>query len=269
MGENPVLSDPDVNHVSEALEKLDFLVVQDIFLTETAQLADVVLPARQLRREGRHLHQHRAPRAAGAQGHRAARRGQPDWGIICELAKRMGAKGFDYDSAAEIMDEIARLTPSYGGISYERLDERQPAVALPQRRPPGTRILHTEIFSAGGKGNFVPLKYRPPVEITSDEYPLMLMTGRRLYHYHATMTSKVKGLNVLMPEELAEINPQDAEPLGINSGDMMKVTSQQGEVEVQGESHRGGTAGHGRHGLPLCRVPHQPAHQLPTGPSTR
>ena len=132
------------------------------------------------------------------------------------------------------MDEIARLTPSYGGITYKRLDEGSLQWPCPSDDHPGTCIMHSAIFRGrAARAISLPLRYRGPIEITSDEYPLMLMTGRRLYHYHATMTRKVDVLNVLMPEELAQMNPLDAQQLGINGGDMIRVTSRQGEVEVR------------------------------------
>ena len=234
MGENPVLTDPDGNHIIEALTSLDFLVFQDLFLNETAQFADVVLPAASFaEKDGTFTNTERRVQRI-RKAIEPIGESKPDWWIVCEIAKRMGAKGFDYDDPSAIMDEIARLTPSYGGINYKRLDEGSLQWPCTSDDHPGTCIMHSEIFSRpSGKGNFVALRYRGPIDATSDEYPLMLMTGRRLYHYHATMTRKVDVLNVLMPEELAQINPRDAELLGINSGDMIQVTSQQGTVQVR------------------------------------
>jgi formate dehydrogenase alpha subunit len=234
MGENPVLTDPDSQHIIKALNSLDFFVFQDIFLNETAELADVVLPAASFaEKDGTFTNTERRVQRV-RKAIEPIGESKPDWWIVSEIAKRMGVKGFEYHSASEIMDEIARLTPSYRGISYKRLDEGSLQWPCPSDDHPGTCIMHSEVFSRpNGKGYFVPLKYRPPVETISDEYPLMLMTGRRLYHYHATMTRKVEVLNILMPEELVQINPWDAELLGINSGDMVRVTSQQGEVEVR------------------------------------
>jgi predicted molibdopterin-dependent oxidoreductase YjgC len=132
------------------------------------------------------------------------------------------------------MQEIARLTPSYAGINYGRLEQGSLQWPCPSDDHPGTCIMHEEIFSRpNGKGNFVPLKYRPPVEQTDGEYPLMLMTGRRLYHYHATMTRKVDVLNTLMPEETLQICPQDASAYAVADGEMVRVISRQGEVEVK------------------------------------
>jgi formate dehydrogenase alpha subunit len=234
MGENPVLTDPDGNHIIEALDNLDFFVFQDLFLNETAQFADVVLPAASFaEKEGTFTNTERRVQRV-RKAIEPIGESKPDWWIVSEIAKRMGAKGFDYDGPSEIMDEIARLTPSYGGINYARLEEASLQWPCPSEDHPGTCVMYSETFSrANGKGRFVPLQYRPPAEDTSDEYPFLLMTGRRLYHYHATMTRKVDVLNILMPEELLEINPQDAELLGINTGDTVGLASQQGEVQVR------------------------------------
>jgi len=232
-GENPVLSDPDANHIKESLEKLEFLVVQDMFLTETAELADVVLPAASFAEkdgtftntERRVLRVRKALEPLGDS--------KPDWWITCQIARRMGTKGFDFESPSQIMDEIASLTPSYGGISYSRLEEGGLQWPCPTEEHPGTPILHTEIFTRG-KGQFIPLEYKPPAELTDAEYPLVLTTTRSLYHYHTgTMTRKVKGLNSILSEELVDISPSDASALGIADGDMVKVTSRRGQVAAK------------------------------------
>ncbi|GAI20083.1 unnamed protein product, partial [marine sediment metagenome] len=156
---------------------------------------------------------------------------KPDWWITCQIAKRMGkGNGFDFARPSQIMDEIARLTPSYGGISYRRLEKGGLQWPCPTKDHPGTPILHTERFTRG-KGQFIPLKYKPPMELPDSDYPLLLTTGRNLLHFHTgTMTRKVKGLNILMDEELVEINPQDASALGIVDGEMIKVISRRGAV---------------------------------------
>ena len=234
MGENPVITDPDAHHVREALSKLDFFVFQDIFLNETAEYAHVILPATSFaEKDGTFTNtERRVQRVRKAV--EPIGESRPDWQIVCQLAKKMGAKGFDYNGPEEIMGEVARLTPSFAGINYSRLEEGSLQWPCTSEEHPGTCIMHTETFSRpSGKGNFVALKYRPPVEMTSEEYPLMLMTGRRLYHYHATMTRKVDVLNVLMNEEELKISPEDAVPLGINTGDIVQVKSKQGEVKVR------------------------------------
>jgi formate dehydrogenase alpha subunit len=232
MGENPVLTDPDGKHIRASLANLDFFVVQDIFMTETAELADVVLPAASFaEKDGTFTNTERRVQRI-RKAIEPIGNSRPDWWITCQIAQRMGAGGFDFDSAAGIMDEIASLTPSYGGIGFKRLEQGSLQWPCTSDDHPGTCILHSEVFSRG-KGHFVPLKYHPPAEMTDSEYPLMLMTGRRLFHYHATMTRKVPGLNILMSEELVQINPQDAAPLDIEDGEMVRVTSRQGEVTVK------------------------------------
>ena len=230
IGENPVLSEPDIAHATEALERLEFLVVQDIFLSETAKLADVVLPGASFaEKDGTFTNTERRVqrlrKALEPVGDCRA-----DWWITGELGKRMGGKGFDFDHPSQIMEEISGLTPSYGGISYERLEDGGLQWPCPTKDHPGTPILHTERFTRG-KGRFIPLEYKPPMELPDDEFPLVLTTGRSLYQYHTgTMTRKVSGLNMLRGEGLVEVNPEDASSLGISDGEMVKVISRRGEV---------------------------------------
>ncbi len=234
MGENPVLTDADASHVEKALASLDFLVVQDIFLSESARLAHVVLPAASFaEKEGTFTNTERrvqrVRRAVAPVGDSRA-----DWWITCQIARHLGAKGFDFENEAQIMAEIARLTPSYGGISLERLDrEGSLQWPCPTADHPGTAILHAERFTRG-KGRFLPLKYRPSAELADAEYPLVLTNERSLFHYHTgTMTRKVKGLNTFRSEELVEINPEDARKLGINDGEMVRVVSRRGTVTAR------------------------------------
>ncbi len=233
IGENPLLSEPSSQHARSSLEKLEFLVVQDVFLSETAQLADVVLPAASFaEKDGTFTNTERkvqrVRQAISPMGH-----SKPDWWIVCQLAKRLGAKGFDFDHPSQIMEEIARLTPSYGGISYERLEEGGLQWPCPTKDHPGTAVLHVNTF-VRGKGRFMPLSYIPSAELPDGEYPLLLTTERSLYHFHTgTMTRKVKGLNVLRAEELVEINPEDALKLGIADGERVRVLSRRGEVTAK------------------------------------
>jgi len=230
MGENPSLSDPDSKHVREAMQKLEFLIVQDIFLTETAEYAHVVLPATSFaEKDGTFTNtERRVQRVRKAL--EPVGDSRPDWWITCEIARRMGAKGFDFKDPAEIFNEIARVTPSYGGISYDRLEERGLQWPCPTPQHPGTAILHTQTFSRG-KGHFVPLVYRPSAELPDAQYPLLLTTNRSLFQYHTgTMTRKVKGLNVLRGEELVAINPADATELNIEDGHVVRVTSRRGSI---------------------------------------
>jgi len=233
IGENPVLSEPDIAHAREGLERLEFLVVQDIFLSETARLADVVLPAASFaEKDGTFTNTERRVqrlrKAIEPVGDSRA-----DWWITCQLGSRMGGKGFDFAHPSQIMEEIASLTPSYGGISYERLDDGGLQWPCPTKDHPGTPILHSERFTRG-RGRFIPLEYKPPMELPDNEYPLVLTTGRSLYHFHTgTLTRKVNGLNILRGEGLVEINPQDASSLGIADGEMVKVISRRGEVAAR------------------------------------
>jgi formate dehydrogenase alpha subunit len=230
IGENPLLSEPDITHAEEALNKLDFLVVQDIFLSETAQLADVVLPGVSFaEKEGTFTNTERrvqrVRKAVEPVGESRA-----DWLVTSQLAQKMGAKGFDFKNASQIMDEIASLTPSYGGMSYKRLEKGGLQWPCPTPEHPGTPILHTMQFTRG-KGQFIPLAYKPPMELPDKKYPLVLTTGRSLYHFHTgTMTRKVEGLNVLKRDGEVEMNPVDASKLGIAHGDRVKVASRRGEV---------------------------------------
>jgi len=231
MGENPILSDPDANHAAHNIENLDFLVVQDIFLTETAQLADVVLPAASFaEKDGTFSNTERrvqrVRKAVEPPGEAKA-----DWEIISMISTAMGYP-MQYNSAEEIFAEVAKVTPSYGGISYARLENGSLQWPCPTPEHPGTKFLHVGKF-ARGLGKFHPVEYIPPNEMPDAEYPLILSTGRRRYHYHTgTMTQRTGALEVFYPAEYLEINCADAEKLGISDGDKVRVISRRGQVEV-------------------------------------
>ena len=234
VGENPFLSEANASHAIEAMEKADFLVVQDIFLTETAQLAHVVLPAASFaEKDGTFTNTERRVQrvrkviepVGGA---------KPDWWITCEIAKRLNGKGFDFSSPLEVMQEISSLVPSYKGVSYERLERGGVQWPCPSEEHPGTQILHTERFATGnGKGKFMPLAYRKSAEEPDEQYPLLLTTDRSLYHFHGTMTRRVYGLNVLEKEEQLKIHPEDASRLGITDGAVVRVSSRRGELNTK------------------------------------
>jgi len=230
IGENPILSEPQAKHAEEALQKLEFLVVQDVFLTETARLADVVLPGTTFsEKDGTFTNTERRIQRV-RKAIEPIDNSKPDWWITCQIGQRMKGRGFDFTHPSEIMDEIARLTPSYGGISYERLETGGLQWPCPTQDHPGTPILHSNQFSRG-KGRFVPLEYKPPMELPDDEYPLVLTTGRNLFHFHTgTMSRKVNGLNIFRSEEQVEINPEDALRLGVADGEKVKIVSRRGEV---------------------------------------
>jgi len=229
IGENPLLSEPDISHAREALERLEFLVVQDIFLSETAALADVVLAGASFaEKDGTFTNTERRVQRL-RKAIEPIGDSRPDWWITCELGRGMGGKGFDFNHPSEIMEEISSLTPSYGGITYERLEEGGLQWPCPTKDHPGTPILHTQQFTRG-KGRFIPLEYKPPMELPDEQYPLVLTTGRSLYHFHTgTMTRKVEGLNTLKGEGV-ELNPADASKLGLRDGEKVKVSSRRGEV---------------------------------------
>ena len=234
MGENPLLSDPDLKHVEKELRNLDLLIVQDIFLTETAQMADVVLPSTSFaEKEGTFTNTERrvqrVRKIVDAPGEAKA-----DWEIISELSTKMGYS-MKYSSAKEIFYEVINVTPSYAGMTYERLEKEGLQWPCPTADHPGTKFLHKDRFSRG-LGLFHAIEYIPPAELPDEEYPLFLSTGRVLYHYHTgTMTTRAQGPSERYPESLVEINPLDAEKLGISEGQMVKVTSRRGTVQAKAQ----------------------------------
>jgi len=233
MGENPMISDPDSNHVEHALNKCEFLVVQDIFLTETAAFADVVLPATTFaEKDGTFTNTERRVQRIRA-AIEPVGQSRPDYEILNDLMARLGYKN-NFTTPAEIMDEIASVAPSYGGVSYERLEGEGLQWPCLNADHPGTPILHTSKFSRGEKALFKPITYKPSAEQPDGEYPYIFTTGRILYQYHTrTMTGRVDGLNAIAGESYVEINPTDAKRLGIECGEKVKVTSRRGEIVVK------------------------------------
>ncbi len=233
VGENPMISDPDINHVKESLEKLDLLVVQDIFLTETAELADVVLPAASYaEKDGTFTATDRRVQKLN-QAIQPIGDARLDWKIICDVAKRMGGNGFDFNSASEIVDELASVSPIYGGISFDRLGSNGGLLwPCPDAEHAGTEFLHSGKF-AKGKGSFAPIDFIEPNELPDDEYPFILSTGRMLFHYHTgTMTRRTPVLANEVETGFVEIHPDDAKRLSIFDGEMIKVSSRRGEIEI-------------------------------------
>ncbi len=232
LGENPMMSDPDLQHVEEALENLEFLVVQDIFLTETAQKADVVFPGVTFaEKDGTFSNtERRVQRVRRAinpiEGARC------DWQIICDLSTSMGY-AMSYDSPEEIFEEIRSLTPSYAGITYDRIDVTGIHWPCPTVEHPGTPILHREKFNRG-LGLFHVVEYKEAAELPDEEYPLILSTGRSLFHYHTgTMTRRSSGLDAHKPHNELEINPLDAEKLNIMDNEMVKVVTRRGSIDIK------------------------------------
>jgi formate dehydrogenase major subunit/formate dehydrogenase alpha subunit len=254
MGENPMLSDANTSHVKKALESLDFLIVQDIFLTETARMADVVLPAASFaEKDGTFTNtERRVQRVRKALDPPGS--AMTDWEIICGLAKRVSAKiqahraamaegesaslflrpfshGYwDYKSAAEIFEELTALVPAYAGMSYDRLERGGLQWPCPNKYHPGTPVLHKDRF-VRGLGKFHSVEYIPPAEEPDEAYPFFLSTGRIRFHYHTgTMTRRSRGLNCVAPEGFVEMNPQDGLALDIRDGDRVRLVSRRGEM---------------------------------------
>ncbi len=239
IGENPLLADVHMNHTKAILKKLDFLIVQDIFLTDTAELADVVLPARSWGEvDGTFTNTDRR-----VQRVRKAVEAQPgtkeDWEILCELSARLGYR-MSYKHSEEIWEEVRELAwELFGGISYSRLEaEYGIHYPCPEVTHPGTKILH-ERFHNGSEGEikspFVPVKYTPPLEIADSNYPFILTTGRRYeaYNTHTQTRFYAEGVKIKQTEETLDLHPKDAVSLGINEGDLVEVSSRRGTLTVK------------------------------------
>ncbi len=233
MGENPAISDPNSNHVRDCLSKAEFLVVQDIFLSDTAEYADVVLPSASFaEKDGTFTNTERRVerirKVIDPPGEAKA-----DWQILCEVAKRLGYNGMNYKHPSEIMDEIASLTPIYGGVHYDRLDPYGLQWPCPTKGHPGTPILHKEKFTKG-KGTFMQCLYIPPAEQIDDEYNFILSTGRIYWHWHTrTMTNRTSILEREAPEPYVEMHLDDAKQLGIKDGQLVKVSSRRGSITLK------------------------------------
>jgi formate dehydrogenase alpha subunit len=232
IGENPLLSDPDLKHARASLERLDFLVVQDIFLTETAKVAHVVLPSASFaEKEGTFTNTERKVqrirKAVEPPGE-----AREDWKILCDLSTQMGYP-MKYENAQAIMAEIGQVTPSYCGIHYQRLERDGIHWPCTGTDHPGTPCLHMDQFTCG-LGVFHAVGWVPPAEVPDRQYPLYLTTGRVAYQYHTgTMTMKTEGLNVLAPECFVEISPGDARKYDLGDGEKVKVSSRRGEIEAK------------------------------------
>lgn len=231
-GEDPIVTDPDTAHVQRALESLEFFVIQDLFMTETAAYADVVLPGTSYaEKEGTFSNTERrvqrVRKAVEPQGE-----ARLDTDVFCDVMTKMGYP-CHYDSAADIMKEIASLTPSFAGISHARIDAGEslqwPCTSVEHR---GTPILHRDKFSRG-LGYFYPARYKESNELPDEEYPILLITGRMLYHYNTrSMTGKSEGINKISNSSYIEMNYRDANALGIKNNDRVKVYSRRGKLET-------------------------------------
>ena len=235
-GENTVVTDPDRAHCEHALESLDTLVVIDIFLTETAAMADVVFPATAWAETdgvctNTERRVQRLRKAVDPPG-----QARPDWWILNELARRIGFDGFEFESAKEVFNELCSLSPIYAGLDWDRIEHGEYQWPVPEPGHPGTPILHEDEF-INGKGIFQLVRYRDPAETIDDEYPVWLTTGRRLESYHTrTQTGRSEGIDYLLPEERLEVNPSDVAAWGLEDGGMARMSSPRGSVEVRVEA---------------------------------
>ncbi len=232
-GENTLVTDPDRNHCEHALSALDHLVVIDLFMTDTAKKAHVVLPATgwgetdgvQTNTERRVQRLRAAVPPAGE--------AKPDWWIVSQIAKRLGIPGFDYQSAADVFNELCSITSIYAGLDWERVSREGINWPVPDKDHPGTPILHIDKFK-NGRGLFKVIGYRDPAEVIDDDYPLWLTTGRRLQSYHSrTQTGRSQGIDYLLPEERLEVHPDDVARLGLTDGGTATISSRRGSLKVK------------------------------------
>ena len=232
-GENTLMSDPDRAHCEHALRSLDHLVVIDIFRTETAEMADIVLPATawaetdgsctNTERRVQRLRQAVPPPGQA----------KPDWWIVSQIARRLGFDGFDFESAKDVFNEECSLSPVYAGLDWDIIDKSEYQWPVPYKGHPGTPILHEDEFK-NGRGLFKIIRYRDPAETINDEYPVWLTTGRRLQSYHTrTQTGRSQGIDYLLAEESLEVHPDDVEAWGLTDGGWCRMSSPRGSVEIK------------------------------------
>lgn len=232
IGEDILMNEPNYQLMKESLKELDLLVVQDIFMSETAKLAHVVLPAASFaEKDGTFTNAERRVqlirKAVEPPG-----KALPDWEIICRLSGKMGYQ-MTYNNSSEIMDEIASLTPLYGGISHKRLGVHGLQWPCPDKDHPGTSIMHKEEFKRG-KGKFFPVAHREPAETVDDEYPFILSTGRILFqHCAGTMTRRTRAIEREHPRNFVMINDEDSKSIGVRNGEDVLVSTRRGELKVE------------------------------------
>lgn len=245
LGEDPVMSDPDTKHIRRCFESIDFLLLQEIFPSETAAYADILLPGISFaEKTGTFTNTERRVQMV-RQAIEPLGDAKPDWWITSQIAKRLlsGTRervqreapysGWEYADTSAIMSEINALTPSYGGITHERLEAGERLQwPCPTLDHPGTSILHTRQFTRG-KGKFMPIDDIPPAERLDDDYPMVMSTGRVLYHWHGgQMTRRSQGIMEVYGESLIEVNPDDAVKLGLNGKSHVRITSRRGSIEA-------------------------------------
>ena len=250
-GENPFISDPNTAKVRKALAALDFLAVQDIFLTETAEFADVILPASSFfEKTGTYTNTDRRVQI-GRPVLRMPGEARLDWQITCEIARRMGAPGFEYRSVEEVFDEFAGLTDSYRGLTYEHLGREGKLWPCPDpASSDGTVVLFDEDFPSG-RGKMVPAEFAPPAELPNPDYPMVLTTGRLLEHWHTgTMTRRAVALDAIEGEPHVDMHPEDMRTLGLADEDWATVTSRRGSITLKVRGSR--SPGRGAVFIPFC-----------------
>jgi formate dehydrogenase alpha subunit len=232
IGENPLLSEPDIKHTIKVLKKLEFLVVQDIFPTETAELADVVLPAACFaEKDGTFTNTARRVQRVRKAVEPPGEAKEDSW-IIMELANMLGYE-MRYNYMSEVFREAGKVWPAVAGITYGKIEKIGIQWPCPTLDHPGTPYLFKVGFPRG-KAAFTPIKYRPSEELPDDEYPFLLSTGRQLFQYHTgSMTRRIDAINKISPGAYIELNPDDAKKLGLNDGDLAKVSSRRGFIEIK------------------------------------
>jgi formate dehydrogenase major subunit len=235
MGENPAMSDPNAHHAREALAKLDHLVVQDLFLTETAMHADVVLPASAWPEKDGSVTNTNRQVQRGRKAVEPPGEARQDWEIICDIARGIGLD-WRYEQVSEVYDEMRRSMNSITGISWERLT-REDVVTYPclTEDDPGQPIVFSEEFpTPTGRGKMVPAKIVSPDELPDRDYPMVLTTGRQLEHWHTgAMTRRATYLDSLEPEAIATMAPVDMERLGIAPGEPIRISTRRGTIEAK------------------------------------
>jgi len=237
VGENPMVTDPDLHHVEAALKKLDIFIVQDIFLTETAKFADIVLPGTSFaEKDGTFSNTERRVNLVRL-AVQPVGESRPDWEIVRDLSTRVGYP-MSYASPEEIFEEIKKLTPSYAGMTYKRLEEKGLQWPCPTPEHPGTVYLHKDRFTRG-KGALSVIEYKPPNEVVDADFPMWLSTGRSFVHYHSgSMTRVSPSLHRELETGYMEISPADARELGIKDGERVKVSSRRGEIQIKAQISR-------------------------------
>ncbi|MFV0244773.1 MAG: molybdopterin oxidoreductase family protein, partial [Qingshengfaniella sp.] len=240
LGENPAMSDPDVEHARHALSKLDHLVVQDVFLTETANFADVILPASAWAEKTGTVTNTNRQVQMGRPAVAPPGDAREDWAITVDLAKRLGLD-WTYTHPRDVFAEMKLAMESLDNITWDRL-EAQGAVTYPSLSPedPGQPIIFSDGFPRGeGRARFTPAKVLPPAETPDDDYPMILTTGRQLEHWHTgSMTRRTKALDAIEPEASASLNPRTLKLMGITPGEMISVQTRRGNIEIMARADR-------------------------------